>query len=303
MISRYKYRDLTWIDMERPSHEEVRQIMEEFDIHPIVADELLTPSLRPKVDHYENFIYLILHFPAIRHSHNNSSQEVDFIIGKQFIITVRYELLDPLHKFSKVFEVNSILNKSEIGEHAGYLFFYMIRKIYASLGHELSIIGERLRDVEDRIFGGQERQMVIQLSTVHRDLLEFHRALRLHKGVLISLGVACEEFYGKEFRHYTDDIIGEYYKVEEMLEDQKEVLSDLRLTNDSLLTTKTTEIMKTLTITTFSMLPATLLVSIFGMNAKHIPIIGSPYDFWKILAFMVIAVALSFLFFKRKRWM
>ena len=112
MISRYKYRDLVWVDMERPSHEEVRQIMEEFEIHPIVADELLSPSLRPKVDRYENFIYLILHFPAIRHSHNNSSQEVDFIIGKKFIITVRYELLDPLHKFSKVFEVNSILNKS-----------------------------------------------------------------------------------------------------------------------------------------------------------------------------------------------
>ena len=71
MISRYKYRDLVWVDIESPNNEEVRQIMEEFDIHPIVADELLGPSMRPKVDHYENFIYLILHFPAIRHSHKS----------------------------------------------------------------------------------------------------------------------------------------------------------------------------------------------------------------------------------------
>lgn len=302
MISRYKYHDLLWIDMERPTHEEVRAIMDEFDIHPIVADELLNPSLRPKVDRYENFIYLILHFPAVRHTHKNSNQEVDFIIGKKFIITVRYELLDPLHKFSKVFEVNSILDKSDIGEHAGFLFFYMIRKIYASLGHELAIIGESLKDVEEHIFKGEEREMVKQLSLVHRDLLSFYRALRLHKPVLQSLGSSCEEFFDKDFRHYTDNIVGEYYKVEQMLEDEKEILIDLRSTNASLLTTKTNEIMKTLTITTFSILPATLIAAIFTIPASSIPVIGLRYDFWIILGIMfTVGIAVHYIL-KYKKW-
>ena len=303
MISRNTYRDLLWIDAERPTHEEIRGLMEEFDIHPIVADELLTPSLRPKVDHYENFIYLILHFPAIRHSHSNVSQEVDFIIGKKFIITVRYELLDPLHKFSKVFEVNSILDKSDIGEHAGFLFFYMIRKIYSSLQHELSIIGERLKDVEDRIFSGQERAMVQSLSNTHRDLLAFHRAMRLHKPVLSSLGVACEEFYGKDFRHYTDNIVGEYYKVEELLEDQKEVLNDLRATNDSLLSTKTNEIMKVLTVTTFSILPATLIGQIFAMSFVNTPFRSNPHGFWIVVGLMLCVAIGTYLFFRTKKWL
>ncbi|OGZ05162.1 MAG: hypothetical protein A2845_02480 [Candidatus Lloydbacteria bacterium RIFCSPHIGHO2_01_FULL_49_22] len=302
MISRYKYHTLTWIDMESPTNEEVREIMEEFDIHPIAADELLGPSLRPKVDHYANFIYLILHFPAIRHSHQTKSQEVDFIIGKKFLITVRYELLDPLHKFSKVFEVNSILDKSDIGDHAGYLFFYMIRKIYASLGHELSIIGDTLKSVEDRIFHGEEREMVAELSVIHRDLLEFHRALRMHRGVLQSLSVASEEFFGKEFVHYTENIIGEFLKVEEMLQDQKEVLNDLRATNDSLLTTKTNEIMKLLTATTFLMLPANLIGALFGMNTHDTPIIGRDYDFWIVAGIMFAVAFTTFIFFKFKKW-
>lgn len=289
--------------MESPSHDEVRQIMEEFDIHPIIADELLGPSLRPKVDHYENLIYLILHFPAIRHTHTNTTQEVDFIIGKNFLVTVRYELLDPLHKFSKVFEVNSILDKSDIGEHAGFLFFYMIRKIYSSLAHELGIIGESLKEVEDRIFKGEERKMVEQLSIIHRDLLEFRRALRMHKPVLQSLGIACEDFFGKEFRHYTDNIVGEYLKVDELLDDQKEILSDLRETNNSLLSTKSTEIMKLLTIMTFVMFPASLISSIFGMNATHIPIIGTHYDFWIILALMGAVASSTFIFFRYKKWL
>ncbi len=289
--------------MESPTNEEVRQIMEEFDIHPIVADELLGPSLRPKIDQYENFIYLILHFPAIRHSHQSKSQEVDFIIGKEFLITVRYELLDPLHKFSKVFEVNSILDKSEIGEHAGFLFFYMIRKIYNSLGHELLIIGDTLKSIEERIFAGEERKMVKELSIIHRDLLEFHRALRMHRGVLHSFADVSGDFFGKPFAHYTENIIGEYLKVEEMLQDQKEVLGDLHSTNNSLLTTKTNEIMKLLTATTFIMLPATFIGQLFGMRTENTPLIGHPHDFYIVLSIMVLVALTTFIVFKIKKWL
>lgn len=303
MISRYKYRDLVWIDMESPTNDEVREVMEEFDIHPIVADELLGPSLRPKVDSYENFIYLILHFPALRHSHKHKEQEVDFIIGKKFLITVRYELLDPLHKFSKVFEVNSILEKSDIGKHAGFLFFYMIRKIYASLGHELSVIGDNLKDIEEKIFLGKEREMVEELSVIHRDVLEFHRALRMHRSVLQSLSVTCETFFGASFRHYTENIIGEYLKVEELLEDQKDMLNELRSTNDSLLSTKTNEIMKVLTVTAFTVLPATMIGQIFGMSTDYLPLMHHPQGFWIVLGIMILIATSTFIFFKRKEWL
>jgi len=303
MISRYKYRELTWVDVESPTSEEVRGLMEEFDIHPIVADELLGPSLRPKVDSYENFIYLILHFPAVHHSHRRKEQEVDFIIGKKFLITVRYELLDPLHKFSKVFEVNSILDKSDIGEHAGFLFFYMIRKIYSSLGHELSVIGEMLRDIEEKIFLGEEREMVEELSVIHRDVLEFHRALRMHRSVLQSLSLTCDTFFGSGFRHYTENIIGEYLKVEELLQDQKEMVGELRSTNDSLLSTKTNEIMKVLTVTAFTILPATLIGQIFGMSTDHLPLMSDPRGFWIVLGIMGVVALLTFLYFKSKKWL
>lgn len=302
MISRYTYHDLLWVDIESPTHEEVRAIMSEFDIHPIVADELLTPSLRPKIDRYENYLYLILHFPALRHSHTTKTQEVDFVIGKKFIITVRYELLDPMHKFAKVFEVNRILDKRDMGDHAGFVFFYMIRKIYASLTHELEVISESLERIEDRIFLGEERAMVAEISKSYRDILLFHRALRMHKSVLTSLESACEDFFGKDFRHYAQNITGEYLKVEEILSDQKEILGDLRATNASLLTTKTNEIMKVLTATNFMLLPATLIIQIFSLPSAHKPIMGMVNDFWIVLVLVLLMVTTTFMIFKWKRW-
>ena len=65
MILRYAYKNITWVDLERPTQEELRQIVAEWGIHPLVAQELIGKSLRPKVELYPNFIYLIIHLPII----------------------------------------------------------------------------------------------------------------------------------------------------------------------------------------------------------------------------------------------
>ncbi len=304
MISRYKYRDLTWIDLESPTKEEVREIMEEHNVHPLVADELLSPTLRPKVDLYDNLIYLIMHFPVVYSMHGRSGgQEIDFIIGKNFLITTHYELVDPLHEFSKVFEVNSILGKSDMSTHAGYLFFYIIKELYRGLTIELDHIAEELENIEEKIFKGEEVKMVESISRVNRDLLNVKQAIRPHKETLDSFEIAGKQFFGEEFTYHLQTISGEYYKVFNILEGQKETLLDLRITNDSLLTTKTNEIMKILTIVAFITFPLTLIAGIFGMNAEYMPFVGQDQDFFIILGLMVVTVFIMFTYFKFKKWM
>lgn len=303
MIARYTHRDIVWVDIESPTREEVRSIMGEFDIHPIVADELLGPSLRPKVDHYENFLYLILHFPAVRHSHVSGTQEVDFIIGKNFLITVRYELLDPLHKFSKVFEANSILDKSDIGDHAGYLFFYMLKKLYSSIRHELDAMADELSAAESRIFEGAQKAMVGELARINRELLSIFRALRLHENVLESFKLASMEFFDKKYGHYADNLLGEYHKVRQITEDHRELLHSLRETNNSLLSTKTNEIMKTLTAITIITFPASFISWMFAVEAEHKPITGLPFDFWILSGLMVFFSLATYLYMKWKEWL
>ncbi|OIO32751.1 MAG: hypothetical protein CO061_02630 [Candidatus Yonathbacteria bacterium CG_4_9_14_0_2_um_filter_47_74] len=303
MISRYTHKNLTWVDIESPDKEEVRGIMEEYHVHPIVADELLSPTLRPKVDIYENCIYLILHFPTVIHKHNGKSeQEVDFVIGKNFIITTHYDLVDPLHDFSKVFEVNSILDKSNISEHAGYLFFYLMRELYKNLIEELDTVSNMLDDIERQIFNGNEIKMVKVISGAARNLLNFKQAIRHHKEVLESFELAGEKFFGSEFSYYLRAITGEYYKINNMLDGHKETLAELRDTNDSLLTTKTNEIMKNLTILAFVTFPLSLLAAIFGMKTEHTPLVGGSFDFWIIIGVMVAATFAMLSFFKHKKW-
>jgi len=304
MLSRYKHKKITWIDLESPTQEEVRTLMKEFDIHPLVANELLVPTVRPKVDLYYNLIYLILHFPAFEHRHGGSpEQEVDFIIGKNFVITTHYETIDPLHEFSRVFEVNSIIDKSHMGNHAGFLFYYIARELYKSLSEELQHIDDALNQIEEQIFEGKEKDMVEELSRVNRDLLNFKQAIRLHDEVLSSLEIAGTGFFGDKFTYYLRALAGEYHKIASQLEGNRETLLELRGTNDSLLTTKQNETMKILTIMAFVTFPLSLIAGIFGMNTQATPIIGAPGDFWIVLSIMGIGMFMMFLYFKYKKWL
>lgn len=305
MIFRYTYKDLVWVDVQSPTQEEVRTLMEEFDIHPLVADELLGPTLRPKVDLYHNFIYLILHFPTISHKHDGGEdQEIDFIIGKKFIITAHYNLIDQLHEFSKVFEVNSILDKSNIGDHAGFILFYILKNLYMMLDGELDHINHDFNEIQAKIFNGKERDMVNSISHLNRDLLNFKQIIRPHREVLESFEIAGEKFFGEEFSYYLHAIVGEFYKISSILDGHRETVLDLRDTNDSLLTTKTNDIMKTLTVTAFIILPLTFIEQLFGMSFVNTPLVSNPDGFWIIIVLMGAVGVLLFGYFKFfKKWM
>ncbi len=280
--------------------------MKEFDLDPLIAEELLVPSFKPKVERRGDAIYMILHFPAMRNGMRASSsrpeQEIDFVIGKHFLITARYENIDPLHSFAKAFEVNSVLGRGG-STHGGHLFAGMVRKLYEALGNECDNLHRHLQDIEDRIFKGDERRMVIELSQTGRVIHDFRQALAPHRDMLRSYEPVGNRVFGAEYSYYVRETIGAYERVESALENLRDSLSELRATNDSLLNTKQNEIMKTLTVLAFVFLPLQFIASLFGMNTINNPIIGLPADFWILLGGMGILAFTCFLYFKRKGWL
>lgn len=307
MMERAEHKKVTWVDLENPTQEEARQLIEEFNIAPIVADELLSPTLRPKVDVHDEFIYLILHFPTAYSTQGaddtKKTQEVDFIIGKNFIITTHYDTIDALHEFSKVFEVSSILDKSNMGEHAGYVFYYMVQQFYRQMMNRVENVRDAMCEAENNIFEGKEKEMVVELSRLNRILLSFKESLFAHREVLQSFEIAGERFFDDAFKYHLRGIVGEYYKVASSIDSAKEYLNELRLTNDSLLSSKQNEIMKKLTVMAFLVLPLSLLAGIFGMNARHMPFVGQPNDFVIILGVMFAVTLVIFAYFKGRKWL
>lgn len=303
MLERRTHRNIEWIDLAPPSSEDVRVLMKEFGVHPLIADELLTPSVRQKTERYGDFLYLVLHIPSYSASRAHVEQEIDFVVGKRSVITAHYEEIENLRAFARAFETNALLDQSPLGSHGGHLLYLMVQRLYRGLHDELEYIRTELTRIEERIFDGKEKEMVTEISRTSRIILDFRRTLAPHKEMLASLEVAGSRLFGQEFAFYARLLQSEYLKVENGLAELKDSILELRETNNSLLSTKQNEIMKVLTIMAFVTFPLTLVSSIFGMNTNYLPIVGLRGDFWYVIGIMLVLGASFFSYFKYKRWL
>lgn len=303
MLSRYKHGSVTWIDLENPSHDEVQRVMEEYRLNHFVAEELLLPTQKPRVEFHGEYLYTILHFPALRHTHKTSEQEVDFVVGRDFLITTHYDTIDPLHKFAKVFEVDSVLDKSAMGEHGGYLFFYMLRRLYKAVEHELDFVRSDLVHIEHDLFSGHEVDMVKVISRCARDLINLRQTIEPHRDILKTLHEEGSAFLGEEFTPYLRSLENDYYRLHNHIMRHTDMLREVRETNNSLLSTKEGETMRILTTMALLTFPLVLILDIFTIDSVHNPIYGSEYDFWIVLGIVVVSGAAMFWYFRHKKWL
>jgi len=303
MINRYHYKETVWVDITQPTEDDISTILSEFQIRPSVANELLSPSVKSRVELHNDYIYLILHFPVFKHSHSfESRQEVDFIVGKNFLITARYDTIDSIDKFAKVVEVNTILDRGIEENCTSVIFFGILQEIYQSLVHELEYIETWLNNIEQGILSDGEKEMVYSISEVSRNLLNFKKATDFHAEALESLDVYGGKLFAEHFSYHVRRIKNEYSKVTHFIQNNLDSMSELRQTNNAILSTKQNEIMKTLTIMAFVTFPLTLIATLFGMNTVNTPILGVENDFWYIIAIMASGATGFFAFFKHKKW-
>ena len=299
MIAKRTHKNLTWIDLNRPTHSEVESLIAEYNLHPVVGESLLEPTLHPKVEEYKDMLYLVMHFPTMSNSRFGSDQqEIDFVIGKNFLITAHYDLTDPLHNFAKQFEVNTIVESSTMGEHPGFLFYHLLKNLYQDMRLELQSLRSHTKSIENIIFSGNNGQIVEDLSEISHKILDFREATRFHKSILVSFQNTGEKLFGPAFGTYAESLTSEYLKLWEILENLRETIIELKKTNDSLLAYKTNETIRFLTLFTFIALPLQIIPDIFTTEV----FVRGSYDS-HIIHFSALAGSLLlFLYFRFRKW-
>lgn len=299
MVKTHNIGNLTWIDVGTPDEREIRLLMEEYKIPEEAAEDLLSPTPKQTVSVYPNCVYLVLHFPIL--SQNKTAdhrQEIDFIVGEHFLITVHYDKVKQIDNFRDTLgEIDSEEN------NGGFLFHRLTKHLYHSLLRDVDTIRSALHKAETSIFKGEERKMVQELSRIHRDILRFRNAILPHREAIVTLHSAFKDFLGEKYERLIHDMSAEYQRVERRMQANKELLDELRLTNDSLLSSKQNEAIKSLTMMAFCTFPLTLIAALFAMRTETMPIIGLKGDFWIIILMMLALVASFIGYFSYKKWL
>lgn len=305
MITRHVYGGMTWVDLEAPSRDELRAVMDEFSIANEVEEEIVKPTPYPLFASLPGYAYLILHFPTADLKGGARNQEVDFIVGKKFLITVRYEVIGSINHLHKAFEAEELLGTHKHTENGPALVEHVVRRMYASMREEVEDVAQKLDRVERDIFAGKERLTVRTISEIGRVLLRFDTSLVRHAEPLgLFLDALCATaLFGKSFTRVATRIESERAHAEALVASFRAVAKELRETNDSLLSTSQNQTMKNFTAITVILLPLTLIASLFGMHTENEPIMGHPNDFWIVVCLLVIVGLITAIILRLKKWM
>lgn len=306
MIFRYEYPGGVWVDLERPTEDEIRSVAHEFSISERMEAELYSPTPSPLVAGDEGATLLVLHFPE--HSAEGAkdkNQEIDFIVGSHFILTVRYEVIVPLHHLKKLLETQKVVTNHHSAITTDVLLEILFAHLYTSVRDHTNHVADTLARVEHDMFDGHERDTVRLISDVSREFLHLEAALANQEesfGRFLKV-LTQRDFFGPSFTERADRIFAEHSQVARLIKTHRAISTELRETNIALLDARQNEIMKTLTIVNFIFLPLGLISWTFSMRTEGMPIIDSPNAFWIILGIMLAVTVLLTAFFVRKRWL
>lgn len=301
MIERYTNGSYSWIDLEKPTTDEAREVMLEAKIPLSLMADVTTPTPRSSVAVAGNVVKLMIDYPVVKRTDIERPHDIKFFITKNTLVTVHYENITAFYAFKKEFEVFSLLGKTE-KTHGGHLFSALMNTLYDALGKKLDYLEDQLEAIEQQIFHEHEKEMVLEISKVSRKLIAFKQALVAHGDVMHDAREHFIGIFGKSFETTLDNLDEFYDHIMRRLSALTESSSELRETNHALVSTKEGEVMKTLTIMAFVTYPLTLFASLFGMNTEHGPFKDSQYDFWIIVGMMTCIALSFFVYFKYKRW-
>jgi magnesium transporter len=298
-----KFNKISWIDFPNPSADDVIYLQENFDVHPLAIEEFVTQTIRPRATQYNNCLFLTVHIPLFdTRTRTTYPGELDIVLTKDQLITGHQEDIYQLTEFFNKLSESEGKRRLYMSKTPAHLLHTVLSLLLESCFPKLDHVHEKLLEIEEQVFNGNEKEMVFEISVVKRDILNFRRTLKPQRSILESLAQKNTPFISNDLGPYFQDLIGTNIRLWNSLESNKETIESLEETNNSLLSNKLNMTMKVLTIFSAVMMPMTVYSNILAMSAD-IPFGNSPYGFWIHTGFMMLISLFTILIFKARKWL
>jgi magnesium transporter len=294
---------LRWIKIEEPRSIDRAWLEEHHAFHPLDIEDVFSRNQRPKIDEYDDYLFIVLHFPRFdKQVGRLNAAEVDIFIGPDFLITIPNEPLQPLeYLFERVRQREDVRDQL-FSKGPGYLLYKIVDDSVDASFPMLRKIGNKLERIEDDIFEGKSDEIVRDISNAKQEIINFRKIVRPQRAVFGDLERTKSRYIADELDIYFDDINDASERIWQMLEGYKETVEALETTNESVLGHRLNDILRVLTAFSVILLPLTLIASIWGMNVK-VPGQGHIGGFFAVLGCMLVVLVSMVTWFRRRGWL
>ncbi|MFN8217958.1 MAG: magnesium transporter CorA family protein [Solirubrobacterales bacterium] len=296
---------LRWINIERPGSLERTWLEEHFDFHALDLEDVLSRNQRPKIDVYDDYLFIVLHLPVFdRAAGRLGTGELDIFVGSDYLISIPNQPLQPVEYLFERCRAKEELRDQLFSRGSGYLLYRLVDDSFDYCFPMLRKIGNKLDALEDDIFEERADEVVRDISNVKQEIINFRKVVRPQRPVLRDLEKVKLRYLASDLdlEIYFDDIIDAHERIWDILENYKEVVEALEETNESVISHRLNDILRVLTSISVVILPLTLIASIWGMNVR-VPGQDNLTDFYVILGGMLVILLGLVAYFKRRGWL
>lgn len=307
MILENRYRKINWILVTNSTKSNLGYLNKQYGIDNEDLELTLPPLQRPRLSVRDDYLIMILQYPYYNaETQEIRSSEIDFFIGKNFLITVSDGNLPKLNEFFDTIEDDPKAVAKNSRNDLGNLLYELLSQHLFYLYPMLDTMSQDLDTLEDEIMAGLpiKGKTINDILRMKTNIVSFRKAMQSHKPVINRLIENADDYFtSKKLIDYFENLVNHTTEVWTTLSHYQDTIDALHETYKTFVDFHTNQVIKTLTFISVIVFPLTLLAAIFGMNTRFTPLVEHPQGFWIIIIFMLAGVVAMWSFFKYKKWM
>lgn len=303
MIETIRIGTLRWHHILNPTEQDFSFLLDHFHFHPLdIEDCRSLVNQRPKIDVYDDYYFMILHFPGFDKTRNFvRTREEKIFWGKDFVVTMGKGHSEVSELFRKTRQ--QIDHHEETGFATSDALLYLILEHLMKESYILvRYIGDQVDQAGRMLFERKTLSIIEKISVTRRNIIILNTIFKPQLPVFNKFETGEIQSFAESMEEYWGNILDYHQKIWDLIEDYSELIEGYSKTFDSLQTNRTNEIMKMLTIVSAIVLPLTFVTGIYGMNIL-LPMQEYKYAFEIIMAIMAILATVMLYYFRKRNWM
>ena len=292
---------ILWVDLDNPTEAEIKSILEGvFQFHPLAIEDCVKPSSLPKVEDYDDYLFLVTHAVDFTRTDKFATTELDFFVGREFAVTFHTA---PLRS------VAALADRYTKGIGAGprggdRIVHSLLDQLVDNYNPVLDELRSELEDIEEHVLAKEsgQQKFVSELLHVRGDFTRMRTIVRPQRDVIERLARGGNKLIRASLLPYYRDLRDKLVRLDEVAGSYHERLMmafDIYLNKAAF---EANEGIKFLTALTAVTLPAVLVGGWYGMNFDHMPELRSPHGYLYAAAFTLVSTVVMAVYLKKKRW-
>ena len=275
-----------WLDVSAPDVEQIVAIGTAFGIHPVNIEDVVEPTLHPKLDVHEDYVFVVLHALAFR-GERIASHELDAVVLEDLLITFHRDEIPALEWVIEQAGESAVMAAGGADRMLGRVCEAVARR-YLPLLEELE---ERIDDLEERAMAA-DPSVVQEVLVLRRDAVTLRKVLAPMRDTAHTLARIEHPLVTGHAKRRFGDVSDHTTRAADSVDAARVLLGSVLDTHRSTVAERTNAAMQTLTVFAAILLPLSLIAGIYGMNFSRMPELEWRWAYFAVLGVMA-AVALG----------